>query len=183
MPRIIPVDWKTLVRVFELYGCEYKRKKGLHHILIGSSHSRQGTGQRSRFPSIFPVFCFSWRSLRLGEEHKPFPLARSLHSLKPQRSLRKATCLLSFKHLFLFARLRFSPRALRLCERMLLFFLITHHYFTSLREIQAFPLLLRSSSESFPGLPCLNREEPLNLSRGQAGCGNPGVQRNRCRDY
>jgi len=34
MPRIIPVDWKTLVRVFELYGCEYKRKKGPHHILI-----------------------------------------------------------------------------------------------------------------------------------------------------
>ena len=34
MPRIIPVDWKTLVRVFELYGCEYKRKKGSHHVLI-----------------------------------------------------------------------------------------------------------------------------------------------------
>ena len=34
MPRIIPVDWKTLVRVFELYGCKYKRKKGSHHILI-----------------------------------------------------------------------------------------------------------------------------------------------------
>jgi len=34
MPRIIPVDWKTLVRVFELYGCEYKRKKGSYHILI-----------------------------------------------------------------------------------------------------------------------------------------------------
>ena len=34
MPRIIPVDWKTLVRVFELYGCEYKRKKGSHHIPI-----------------------------------------------------------------------------------------------------------------------------------------------------
>ena len=34
MPRIIPVDWKSLVRVFELYGCQYKRKKGSHHILI-----------------------------------------------------------------------------------------------------------------------------------------------------
>ena len=34
MPRIIPVDCKTLVRVFELYGCEYRRKKGSHHILI-----------------------------------------------------------------------------------------------------------------------------------------------------
>lgn len=34
MARITPVDWKTLVRVFELYGCEYKRKKGSHHILI-----------------------------------------------------------------------------------------------------------------------------------------------------
>ena len=34
MPRIIPIGWKTLVRVFELYGCEYRRKKGSHHILI-----------------------------------------------------------------------------------------------------------------------------------------------------
>jgi len=34
MPRIVPVDWKTLVQVFELYGCEYKRKKGSHHVLI-----------------------------------------------------------------------------------------------------------------------------------------------------
>jgi len=34
MPRITPVDWKTLVGVFELYGCKYKRKKGSHHILI-----------------------------------------------------------------------------------------------------------------------------------------------------
>ena len=34
MPRITPVDWKTLVRVFELYGRKYKRKKGSHHILI-----------------------------------------------------------------------------------------------------------------------------------------------------
>ena len=30
MPRIVPVDWETLVRVFELRGCEYKRKKGSH---------------------------------------------------------------------------------------------------------------------------------------------------------
>jgi predicted RNA binding protein YcfA (HicA-like mRNA interferase family) len=34
MPRITPVSWNTLVRIFELYGCEYKRKKGSHHILI-----------------------------------------------------------------------------------------------------------------------------------------------------
>ena len=34
MARIIPVDCKTLVRVFELHGCKYKRKKGSHHILI-----------------------------------------------------------------------------------------------------------------------------------------------------
>ena len=34
MPRITPVDWRTLVRVFELHGCEYRRKKGSHHILI-----------------------------------------------------------------------------------------------------------------------------------------------------
>ena len=33
MPRISPVDWKTLMKVFELYGCKYKRKEGSHHIL------------------------------------------------------------------------------------------------------------------------------------------------------
>ena len=33
MPRITPVDWKTLMRVFELYGCQYRRKRGSHHIL------------------------------------------------------------------------------------------------------------------------------------------------------
>jgi len=31
--RITPVDWKTLVRIFELFGCNYKRKEGSHHVL------------------------------------------------------------------------------------------------------------------------------------------------------
>lgn len=31
--RITSVHWKTLVKVFELYGCKYIRKKGSHHIL------------------------------------------------------------------------------------------------------------------------------------------------------
>jgi predicted RNA binding protein YcfA (HicA-like mRNA interferase family) len=34
MPRIISLNWKILIRVFELYGCTYKRKKGSHHILL-----------------------------------------------------------------------------------------------------------------------------------------------------
>ena len=33
MPRIHPTDWKTLVKMFKLYGCQYKRKKGSHHVL------------------------------------------------------------------------------------------------------------------------------------------------------
>ncbi len=33
MPRIIPVDYKTLLKIFQLYGYVYKRKKGSHHIL------------------------------------------------------------------------------------------------------------------------------------------------------
>jgi len=33
MPRIVPTGWKTLLRVFELYGCTYKRKQGSHHVL------------------------------------------------------------------------------------------------------------------------------------------------------
>ena len=34
MPQIGPVNHKTLLKVFQLFGCEYKRKKGSHHILI-----------------------------------------------------------------------------------------------------------------------------------------------------
>ena len=34
MPRIYPTDWKTQMKIFELYGCRYKRKEGSHHILI-----------------------------------------------------------------------------------------------------------------------------------------------------
>jgi predicted RNA binding protein YcfA (HicA-like mRNA interferase family) len=34
MPRITPVDWQTLVKVFELFGCQYRRKTGSHHVLI-----------------------------------------------------------------------------------------------------------------------------------------------------
>ncbi|MGA7878105.1 MAG: type II toxin-antitoxin system HicA family toxin [Desulfoferrobacter sp.] len=33
MPKILPTDWKTQVKIFELYGCRYKRKKGSHHVL------------------------------------------------------------------------------------------------------------------------------------------------------
>jgi len=33
MARITPVHWQTLLRVFELYGCQYRRKKGSHHVL------------------------------------------------------------------------------------------------------------------------------------------------------
>ncbi len=33
MPRIVPTDWKTSLKVFELFGCVYKRKAGSHHVL------------------------------------------------------------------------------------------------------------------------------------------------------
>ena len=33
MTRIWPTDWKTQIKIFELYGCQYKRKKGSHHVL------------------------------------------------------------------------------------------------------------------------------------------------------
>ncbi|KPK44422.1 MAG: hypothetical protein AMK74_05155 [Nitrospira bacterium SM23_35] len=33
MPRILPTDWKVQLKIFESYGCQYKRKKGSHHIL------------------------------------------------------------------------------------------------------------------------------------------------------
>lgn len=33
MPRITPVDYKILLKVFQLFGCQYRRKEGSHHIL------------------------------------------------------------------------------------------------------------------------------------------------------
>jgi predicted RNA binding protein YcfA (HicA-like mRNA interferase family) len=33
MAKIAPTDWKTQLKVFQLYGCEYIRKKGSHHVL------------------------------------------------------------------------------------------------------------------------------------------------------
>jgi predicted RNA binding protein YcfA (HicA-like mRNA interferase family) len=33
MTRIYPTDWKTQLKIFELYGCKYKRKTGSHHVL------------------------------------------------------------------------------------------------------------------------------------------------------
>lgn len=33
MGKIHPLDFKTLIKIFELHGCSYKRKKGSHHIL------------------------------------------------------------------------------------------------------------------------------------------------------
>ena len=32
MPRIIPTDWRTQVRIFEAYGCVFVRQKGDHLI-------------------------------------------------------------------------------------------------------------------------------------------------------
>ena len=40
MPRIVSVDWKTLLKVFTLFGCIYKRKQGSHHILTYPSAKR-----------------------------------------------------------------------------------------------------------------------------------------------
>jgi predicted RNA binding protein YcfA (HicA-like mRNA interferase family) len=33
MRKINPTDWKTQLKLFELHGCLYKRKKGSHHVL------------------------------------------------------------------------------------------------------------------------------------------------------
>jgi len=33
MPRLFPTDYKTQLRIFQLYGCTYKRKSGSHHVL------------------------------------------------------------------------------------------------------------------------------------------------------
>jgi predicted RNA binding protein YcfA (HicA-like mRNA interferase family) len=33
MPRLLPSDYKTQLKIFQLYGCKYKRKEGSHHVL------------------------------------------------------------------------------------------------------------------------------------------------------
>ena len=33
MTKIHSTSWKTQVKIFQLYGCQYKRKKGSHHVL------------------------------------------------------------------------------------------------------------------------------------------------------
>lgn len=33
MPKIYPTDWRTQLKIFQLFGCRYKRKQGSHHIL------------------------------------------------------------------------------------------------------------------------------------------------------
>lgn len=33
MPKLSPTNWQIQLKIFEHYGCHYKRKKGSHHIL------------------------------------------------------------------------------------------------------------------------------------------------------
>ncbi|MGR3310219.1 MAG: type II toxin-antitoxin system HicA family toxin [Candidatus Brocadiales bacterium] len=40
MPRITPVDYKTLLKIFRNFGCTYKRKEGSHHILTYAGAKR-----------------------------------------------------------------------------------------------------------------------------------------------
>ena len=40
MPRIQPTDYKTQLDIFISYGCNYKRKRGSHHVLTFSGAKR-----------------------------------------------------------------------------------------------------------------------------------------------
>ena len=33
MARIVPISWRTLLKVFMMFGCLYKRKEGSQHVL------------------------------------------------------------------------------------------------------------------------------------------------------
>jgi len=44
MPKITPVKWRTLIKLFENYGCQYKRKKGSHHVLTHPESRNQYLG-------------------------------------------------------------------------------------------------------------------------------------------
>lgn len=47
MPKIKPIHWKRLKKVFEDYGCSYKRKKESHHIL---------TYQNAKWAVVIPEY-------------------------------------------------------------------------------------------------------------------------------
>lgn len=47
MPRIAPCDWKTLVRIFEADGWEFKRQKGDHRSYVKTGYLR---------PIIIPTY-------------------------------------------------------------------------------------------------------------------------------
>lgn len=40
MPRIAPVHWRALIKVFTMFGCQYKRKEGSHHVLTYAGAKR-----------------------------------------------------------------------------------------------------------------------------------------------
>ena len=40
MARLTPVNWKTLLKIFQMFGCQYKRKEGSHHFLSHPSAKR-----------------------------------------------------------------------------------------------------------------------------------------------
>lgn len=33
MSRLLPSDFRTQLKIFQLYGCTYKKKSGSHHVL------------------------------------------------------------------------------------------------------------------------------------------------------
>lgn len=33
MSRLLPSDFRTQLKIFQLYGCKYKKKSGSHHVL------------------------------------------------------------------------------------------------------------------------------------------------------
>jgi predicted RNA binding protein YcfA (HicA-like mRNA interferase family) len=40
MPRLTPIHYKRLLKVFQAYGCEYRGKEGSHHVLRFSGARR-----------------------------------------------------------------------------------------------------------------------------------------------
>jgi len=33
MPKLYPTGWRIQLKIFEQFGCSYRRKKGSHHVL------------------------------------------------------------------------------------------------------------------------------------------------------
>ena len=67
MAKMSATDWKTQIKIFEAYGCKYKRKKGSHHVLTYPGAKRAVVV--SEYDEIdLDIIKNNMRTVRMGRE-------------------------------------------------------------------------------------------------------------------